>query len=825
MKAIKFLQEKVQARNPRRMRLGFHTASALVILLSLLSSSALGAVPLPAPNAPDVTWQPPIVVDGEPSYNFMTDRSLAYKSDNTPCVVYGGDQLYYACWDKVNLKWDPEAVDSGPLAGAYAALAFDKFNYPYISYYDATKESLKWAYNVGSGWVIEDIDWNTLPLMCPLVPGVDGTVATANAPMGPAEMSPELRALKDLVYERNTDDIKLRSLEADVVDAITEESQGVGKYTSIAIDDNGGVHISYYNEGCRDLKYAFYNGSWTKETVDLYIDQGSVGTYTSIATDMYRKPHIAYMVEKYDDLRYAVKRGGDWKKFPVDGDANVGAFASLALEYTGSGEDAIALPHISYLDFTNYNLKYATMNADDIWSGGKVDDSGQVGLYTSIARAGDGKLWISYYDLGNGNLKVARGPSWSIKTVYSDGNIGLNTSIAIDGSNLPGVIFSSATTNELWYAHYTGSVWVPSSLGIGSAADVGLYTSLDLSYFGQPYIGYRDETAGLLKMAKNTTGDWSAGWSTELITNTVHAGTFSSLKLVDDFFVPWVGFYDETHKDLVLGKWNTVDVKWDHQAIAASGDMGRYVSLAIDSKGKPHMSYLDFDNKNLMYAYQKPDNSWEFELVDSFGDVGYFTSLALNSNDQPYISYYDRSNEQIKYAFYITPGGWNTFALAKVGDDDDDEELNEAYSSIALSNGMPRIAYYDYNSSSIVGDVKIAVASSAYPIESSWSFPKVISGSKYVSMVIEEGTDNRHICYYDAIDGDLEYEYWNSIDPWVPATLDSSGDVGLYCSIALNGAGQPAISYYDAYLGNLKFIASYSELLISNPIYIPLIMK
>ena len=243
---------KVKAHNPRRKRLSLFTASALVILLSLLSSSALGAVSLPVPTAPDVTWQPPIVVDGAPSYNFMTDRSLAYKSDNTPCVVYGGDMLFYSCWDAVNELWVEQVVDSDPLVGAYAALDFDEFDNPYISYYDATNGRLKWAYNVGGGWVKQEVDKNELPLSCPVEAGLDGTVATVPQEMQPAQISPELKALKDLVKNQSTDDTQLMPLGADVIEAIELESQGVGKYSSIAIDDNGGIHIKIGRASCRE---------------------------------------------------------------------------------------------------------------------------------------------------------------------------------------------------------------------------------------------------------------------------------------------------------------------------------------------------------------------------------------------------------------------------------------------------------------------------------------------------------------------------------------------------------------------------------------------
>jgi hypothetical protein len=44
---------------------------------------------------------------------------------------------------------------------------------------------------------------------------------------------------------------------------------------------------------------------------------------------------------------------------------------------------------------------------------------------------------------------------------------------------------------------------------------------------------------------------------------------------------------------------------------------------------------------------------------------------------------------------------------------------------------------------------------------------------------------------------------------WEFQTVDSAGDVGLYCSIDLNSLGQPAISYYDNSRADLKLALSF----------------
>jgi len=76
-------------------------------------------------------------------------------------------------------------------------------------------------------------------------------------------------------------------------------------------------------------------------------------------------------------------------------------------EYTSIAVDAGGSVHISYFDYTNRDLKYAT-NASGSWQTYTVDSAGDVGEYTSIAVDAGGHCHISYYDdTHDGDLKYA----------------------------------------------------------------------------------------------------------------------------------------------------------------------------------------------------------------------------------------------------------------------------------------------------------------------------------------------------------------------------------------------------------------------------------
>jgi len=92
---------------------------------------------------------------------------------------------------------------------------------------------------------------------------------------------------------------------------------------------------------------------------------------------------------------------------------------------------------------------------------------------------------------------------------------------------------------------------------------------------------------------------------------------------------------------------------WSIETVDSDGNVGVFTSIALDTNGYPHISYLEVSNGDLKYAKWN-GSEWSIETVDSDGDVGRSTSIALDTNDYPHISYYDSTNNDLKYAYYIS---------------------------------------------------------------------------------------------------------------------------------------------------------------------------
>jgi hypothetical protein len=775
----------------RRSLKGALVSVKLIVLLALLAPAAAGAAPqngVPAASDVPAAWDIE-VVDGPVYFTMMTDRYLRFNASNDPCMAYGGDHLFYSCWNDATDSWQTEVVDFGYMVGSHASLAFNNYYQPFISYFDAYNGDLKMAYKIGGIWQYKVIDQSVLHLQNP--DGVKPYMSDAESPVG--------TLLEFIPPESVT---ALQPELAPSLPDFTEYPKGYGKYTSIAIDDYGYVHISYYDDheelvdpnGKGRLKYAFWDGIGEAQVdiVDEYHDQGDVGLWTSIDIDSQNHPHIAYMSEKYDDLKYARGHLGVWETFTIDGSHNVGPSASMIL-------DPFDLPHFSYMDFSNYSLRYARLNSNNSITKVTVDNSSAVGMYSSIGFDSTGRIHISYYDLIYGDLKFARSKSngWDIVTVGTAGNIGMFTSLVVKGGN-PHIAYFNASTGRMEYVFFNGVYWERNILPEYSAGDVGVSTSLAINGWGIPYISYGDEFKHRQKYAHAV----GSSWHLEYLRSDIRAGDFSSIALRHDF-QPVIAFYDYTHGDLIYAVWDGME--WIYDQVDFVGDVGKYVSLALDSNNSPHISYYDASHSDLRYAYWN-NTRWVTETLDDNGFVGLFTSMELDDNDRPYISYFDASNEAIKLAYKSPINAWVFETVALVGVPADGIQVTEAYNSLELdlSNpGDPRahISYYNDTFTDLMY---------TYFDGANWQDETVDGGGivgddvgKFNSLALDPATQDRHICYYDETNGDLMYAYWNGA--WTLETVDSLGDVGMFCSIAQGPAGLVGISYYDNSLGDLKY--------------------
>ena len=273
-----------------------------------------------------------------------------------------------------------------------------------------------------------------------------------------------------------------------------------------------------------------------------------------------------------------------------------------------------------------------------------------------------------------------------------------------------------------------------------SEGSTGAGSSLELNGAGHPRISYRRWGAdGDLKYAR-----WDdPGWHIETVTSAGNTGGWSSLAL-DDAEHPHISYYDMSYLDLEYARWD--GSVWQIETVDDdTGSIHSYnggTSLALNAEDYPHISYRDWGNQTLRYAYWE-GSGWISETVDSSANVGEFSSLALDAAGHPHISYHDLTNGDLKYAHW--DGCQWIFETM-----DSDGDVGE-WTSLAL-----------------------------------------------------DAAGHVHISYHDVTNDDLKYAYWDG-SAWNVSIVDSEGGVGKYTSLALDAQSAPHISYYDDTNGDLKY--------------------
>jgi hypothetical protein len=263
---------------------------------------------------------------------------------------------------------------------------------------------------------------------------------------------------------------------------------------------------------------------------------------------------------------------------------------------------------------------------------------------------------------------------------------------------------------------------------------------------------------------------------------------------------------------------------------------GTQSSLALDSKGNPHISYDDNASGKLMYA-SWTGSIWILQIVDTNGAAN--PSIALDFNDNPHICY-TRVNMTGSYLMYAewTSSGWSIKAI-------DSAQNANGISDPSLkldAKGFPHIGYVgpadaleyavwtgsDWNMEIIdpwterVTDPSLALDSNGKPWISYFDPTiglKCVSwtGSGWNKMIVDtsrgvgkessiavDSRGNPHISYDDDPLGNLKYARWTG-STWDIQIVDRNKRVSLHSSLALDSAGNPHISYDDNANGNLMY--------------------
>jgi hypothetical protein len=483
------------------------------------------------------------------------------------------------------------------------------------------------------------------------------------------------------------------------------------------------------------------------------------------------------------------------------------------------------------------------------------------GAYTSIAIDSAGNPWIAY---ASGDLKIARyvgggsgngcsNSDWTCTAMESSSNLGQYSSIAFDSYGRPVVSYYNATgadlriaklddrAGELLISPASGGRWgdslSESHADMSSVSDTGNRDDADC-------IGGGTWTNGMLALSENVTQALTDAHCTGLTitidtSQAVVGRTYRIILASNDNWRQdkgmWRGFssYDQyatiTISDSVMraGKDNTpqfsncTDTAWGCMTVKSSAsDIGKYSSMAIDSEGRPWIAYLDSTNFNVEVSHYVGSggtgcatSAWECTVVgtDASGPI----SIVIDSQDSPWLTYFNEAGgdifSQSLRVYQYTGGSWSVKM--------DEPATNIVDAQLTFDQkGNPRLLYTDAGSGNITVAHYVGSGGSGCVASPAWTCVTVAvvsAGLGSFASITLDAAGIPWVSYTDGSSKTLSIAHYVgfggtgcNVSSWTCASVDTSGSVGGYPSIAIDSSDKPWISYYDSSSFDLK-VANY----------------
>ena len=189
---------------------------------------------------------------------------------------------------------------------------------------------------------------------------------------------------------------------------------------------------------------------------------------------------------------------------------------------------------------------------------------------------------------------------------------------------------------------------------------------------------------------------------------------------------------------------------------------------------------------------------WGVQPVESSGyEQGHnATAVALDAQGNPRIAFYEGSGRNLCFAEKAN-GLWTVTVVDTTGD-------TGRWVSLEIdAQGNPHISYTYYLSPT---DLPVLDLKYATRVGGTWTVTTVDATGdvgEYTSLALD-AQGNPRISYYDNTNGNLKYAR-KSGGAWTVEPVESTGNVGAYSSLALDSQGNPHIAYQDLSAARVRY--------------------
>ena len=231
---------------------------------------------------------------------------------------------------------------------------------------------------------------------------------------------------------------------------------------------------------------------------------------------------------------------------------------------------------------------------------------------------------------------------------------------------------------------------------------------------------------------------------------------------------------------------------WQIEVISIEGTKPE---LALDSRGRPHLTYMTEALVGAVFYASKDDgDSWAIETVSR----GYFYApmdIVVDGADNIHIAYHDHDFEDLAYASKLD-GQWSVEPISHQGHDGWDPAL-----AIGQDGTVHIIAIDPLQFGTNDGIEYFSRRNDQ------WSVEGIGSGGilyEFGTGLAIDAEGRLHAVYHNGMSdqfretggGDLIYAVLEN-GTWFKERVDTEGDVGKFASLTLDNSGRPHIAYLD----------------------------
>jgi hypothetical protein len=750
--------------------------------------------------------------------------SLALDATGHAHVVYVASDYSLAYVTNRTGAWAPQAISTRGETGNHRALALDAAGKAHVVFKntDAAHTTLQYATNASGTWAATD-------LTDPYTPGTPGSLVLD--PSGRAHVAYQDYDTTGLVYATDVTGTwagtLVRSVERrdpvlgvdpggtiwispslgnEVIGnktgawAWTNLSANQAYYTSLAVDPQGYVHVSYYDNATYDVRYATNRtGAWVVQDVET---SGTIGQYTSLALDTDGHAHVTYQGGTGTPLRYATNASGAWVAQTID---------AAACSYSSVAIDARGFVHVAYRR-SGEGARYATnrpacarlgdatdrdcdgrdgVDADhdgqaSAASGGPDCDDTRAAVHPGAAEACNGRdddcdgrvdgddpdlvlvACESEEGVCGSAVKTAafcQGGAWAACTAldYASANPAYEASETVcDGLDND----CDGTTDE-GFDDTTGD-------GKPDCFDADADGHFDLAHGGDDCDDGDPSThPGHVDLVAGTCEAWSTAFRTATLAPT--GISYPSVVAFDKDGHAHAAYVDGTYA--VVYATNATGA-WTQETVVAKGEVVGPRSLAIDPEGNAHLVFKSsaVGHTTLQYA-TNASGAWVATDLTDPATPGAYGALVLDAAGHAHVAYQDYATQKVAYATDLT-GAWVSQVVGTT---------NRREPTLAIdASGKVHIA------TSIVLDYGTNASGS-------WVWTNVDSLPSYYNALSLDKDGKVHVAYATVNGGNYDVKYaTNRTGTWAIQAVEAGGNPGEYLSMALDASGKAHLAYRGA---------------------------